>query len=105
MLVSSVGLLRMTGTPGNIAKSNENLKRISFGLLGVYSLITLLYTFNRDLVNGDIGLDAGYWGLYGMPLAEIEKKKNLKKGELLDKVGGKIRQTIKDIQGKHYQKI
>jgi hypothetical protein len=40
-----------------------------------------------------------------MPLAEIEKKKNLKKGELLDKVGGKIRQTIKDIQGKHYQKI
>lgn len=58
MLVSSVGLLRMTGTPGNIAKSNENLKRISFGLLGVYSLITLLYTFNRDLVNGDIGLDA-----------------------------------------------
>jgi DNA-damage-inducible protein D len=49
--------------------------------------------------------DAGYWGLYGMPLAEIEKKKNLKKGELLDKVGGKIRQTIKDIQGKHYQKI
>ena len=80
--------------------------------------------------------DAGYWGLYGMPLAEIEKNKKIKKGELLDRsgsaelaanlfritqteeklrndnvktqyqansvhnmVGGKIRQTIKDIQG------
>jgi len=80
--------------------------------------------------------DAGYWGLYGMPLSEIEKRKKIKKGELLDRsgsaelaanlfritqteeklrkdniktqyqansvhnmVGGKIRQTIKDIQG------
>ena len=80
--------------------------------------------------------DAGYKGLYGMPLAEIEKRKKLKKGELLDKsgstelaanlfrvtqtdeklkkdgiksehealrthnmVGGKIRQTIKNIGG------
>ena len=30
---------------------------------------------------------AGYKGLYGMSLAEIEKKKKLKKGELLDKAG------------------
>lgn len=80
--------------------------------------------------------DAGYKGLYGMPLAEIEKKKEIKKGELLDRagatelaanlfritqtdekikndnikgnynatqthfmVGGKVRQTIKDIGG------
>lgn len=80
--------------------------------------------------------DAGYKGLYGMPLAEIEKKKEVKKGELLDRsgttelaanlfritqtdekikndnikgnynatqthfmVGGKVRQTIKDIGG------
>lgn len=80
--------------------------------------------------------DEGYRGLYGMPLVEIEKRKNIKKGELLDRsgsaelaanlfritqteeklridnvktqyqansvhnmVGGKIRQTIKDIQG------
>jgi len=80
--------------------------------------------------------DAGYRGLYGMPLASIENKKNIKKGELLDRagttelaanlfritqtdekikkdgvrgddqaskmhfmVGGKIRQTIKDIGG------
>jgi DNA-damage-inducible protein D len=80
--------------------------------------------------------DAGYKGLYGMSLGEIEKKKEIKKGELLDRagapelaanlfritqtdekikndnikgnynatqthfmVGGKVRQTIKDIGG------
>jgi DNA-damage-inducible protein D len=80
--------------------------------------------------------DAGYRGLYGMPLSAIEKKKGIKKGELLDRagttelaanlfritqtdekikkdkiqgqteatqthfmVGGKVRQTIKDIGG------
>lgn len=80
--------------------------------------------------------DAGYRGLYGMPLDKIEAKKGIKKGELLDRagttelaanlfritqteekikkenikgndrasqthfmVGGKVRQTIKDIGG------
>lgn len=80
--------------------------------------------------------DAGYRGLYGMPLNEIENQKGIKKGELLDRagttelaanlfritqtdekirkdniqgdeqaskthfmVGGKVRQTIKDIGG------
>lgn len=31
--------------------------------------------------------DAGYRGLYAMPLAEVEKKKGIKKGELLDRAG------------------
>jgi len=31
--------------------------------------------------------DAGYRGLYGMPLNEIEIKKGIKKGELLDRAG------------------
>lgn len=80
--------------------------------------------------------DAGYRGLHGMPLNEIEIRKGIKKGELLDRsgttelaanlfritqtdekikkdnikgdepakrthfmVGGKVRQTIKDIGG------
>lgn len=80
--------------------------------------------------------DAGYRGLYGMPLSEIEIKKGIRKGQLLDRagttelaanlfritqtdakikkdkiqgddqaskthfmVGGKVRQTIKDIGG------
>lgn len=32
--------------------------------------------------------DAGYKGLYTMPLSEIEKKKGIKKGQLLDRAGG-----------------
>lgn len=80
--------------------------------------------------------DAGYKGLYGIPLADVEQRKRIKKGELLDRagatelaanlfritqtdeklkkddirgdrsasqvhfmVGGKVRQTIKDIGG------
>lgn len=80
--------------------------------------------------------DAGYRGLYGMPLSDVERRKGIKKGELLDRagstelaanlfrvtqteeklrkdevgdqetavrahfmVGGKVRQTIKDIGG------
>lgn len=31
--------------------------------------------------------DAGYKGLYGMPLAEIENRKGIKNGELLDRAG------------------
>ena len=30
--------------------------------------------------------DAGYKGLYGMPLSDVEQKKGIKKGELLDRV-------------------
>jgi len=80
--------------------------------------------------------DAGYRGLYGAPLADVERRKGVKKGELLDHagstelaanlfritqtdeklrkdgirgdasaqrthnmIGGKVRQTIKDIGG------
>lgn len=32
--------------------------------------------------------DAGYKGLYTMPLSEIETKKGIRKGELLDRAGG-----------------
>lgn len=31
--------------------------------------------------------DAGYKGLYGMSLPEIERYKDIKKGELLDRAG------------------
>jgi len=86
--------------------------------------------------------DAGYQGLYGMPLAAVENKKGIRKGELLDRagttelaanlfritqtdekikkdnikgddqasrthfmVGGKVRQTIKDIGGTTPEKL
>jgi DNA-damage-inducible protein D len=86
--------------------------------------------------------DAGYQGLYGMPLSDIEKNKGIKKGELLDRagsvelaanlfritqtdekikkdniqgeiaapnthfmIGGKVRQTIKEIGGTVPEKL
>lgn len=88
------------------------------------------------VINFGLFNDAGYKGLYGMPLSEIEQQKGIKKKELLDRagstelaanlfritqtdekikkdniygeetarrthsmVGGKVRQTIKDIGG------
>jgi len=86
--------------------------------------------------------DAGYQGLYGKPLLDVEKEKGIKRGELLDRagstelaanlfritqtdeklrkdkikgereasqthfmVGGKVRQTIKDIGGVTPEKL
>jgi DNA-damage-inducible protein D len=91
---------------------------------------------NAGVINFGSFNDAGYKGLYGMPLTKIENKKGIRKGELLDRagttelaanlfritqtdakikkdrvrgdrdasqthfmVGGKVRQTIKDIGG------
>lgn len=119
----------------------ENLSEVERRLLTREQVTTqnkiLFSTAKKSGVNnfGSFN-DAGYRGLYGIPLGEIEKRKKLKKGELLDRsgaaelaanlfritqteeklrndnvnsqyqansvhnmVGGKIRQTIKDIQG------
>src|SRR3990167_2080925 len=97
-----------------------------------------LFKTAKDAGVSKFGLfnDAGYQGLYGKPLSEVEKEKGIKRGELLDMagstelaanlfritqtdeklkndkikgdrdashthfmVGGKVRQTIKDIGG------
>ncbi len=97
-----------------------------------------LFKTAKDIGVSKFGLfnDAGYRGLYGMPLSAIEDRKGIKKGDLLDTagstelaanlfritqtdekltkgeargdieaskvhnmVGGKVRQTIKDIGG------
>jgi DNA-damage-inducible protein D len=106
---------------GEVTTENKKLFRTAKG-----AGVTKFGSFN----------DAGYKGLYGMPLASIENKKGIKRGELLDRagttelaanlfritqtdekikkdnirgdyqasqthfmVGGKVRQTIKDIGG------
>src|SRR3989344_4854287 len=106
---------------GEVSDSNKKLFKTAKG-----AGVTKFGVFN----------DAGYRGLYGMSLPEIEKEKAIKKGELLDRsgstelaanlfritqtdekikkdniqgeqaasrthfmVGGKVRQTIKDIGG------
>jgi len=101
-------------------------------------IITKLFRTAKRAGVSHFGLfnDAGYKGLYGMPLSDIERRKGIKKRELLDRagstelaanlfritqtdeklrkdnvqgehpatqvhfmVGGKVRQTIKEIGG------
>ena len=50
------GLWRMQASEAGIRKSNEEFKRGTLGLLGVLSLFLILYTFNRNLLLGDIRL-------------------------------------------------
>ncbi len=50
------GIWRMQASEAGIRKSNEEFKRGTLGLLGVLSLFLILYTFNRNLLLGDIRL-------------------------------------------------
>ena len=49
-------LWRMEASESGIRKSNEEFKRGTLGLLGVLSLFLILYTVNRDLLTGEVGL-------------------------------------------------
>ena len=51
------GLWRMQGTPASISKSNAEFKRGTLGLLGVLLLFLLLFTLNKDLLTGNVGLE------------------------------------------------
>jgi hypothetical protein len=51
------GLYRMEASEAGIRKSNEEFKRGSLGLLGVMSLFLILYTVNKGLLIGDVGLN------------------------------------------------
>jgi hypothetical protein len=50
------GIWRMQASERGQTKSNEELKRVTLGLLGVLSLFTILYTVNKGLLKGDIDL-------------------------------------------------
>lgn len=52
------GILRMEASESGINKSKEVFKKTTFGLLGVLSLWLILFTVNKDLLTGDVGLDA-----------------------------------------------
>jgi hypothetical protein len=51
------GLTRIQASEASIRKSNEIFKTVSLGLLGVFSLFLILFTVNKDLVTGDVGLE------------------------------------------------
>ncbi len=55
---AQAGLLRMEASESGIKKSNEVFKKTTLGLLGVFSLWLILSTVNKDLLTGNVGLDA-----------------------------------------------
>ncbi|MFA6608547.1 MAG: hypothetical protein WCT07_01400 [Candidatus Paceibacterota bacterium] len=52
------GIYRMQASEAGIRKSNEEFKRGTLGLLGVLGLFLILYTLNKSLLSGDVGLAA-----------------------------------------------
>jgi hypothetical protein len=53
-----VGIYRMEASEAGIHKSNEVFKRTTLGLLGVFSLFLIIFTINKGLLTGNVGLDA-----------------------------------------------
>ncbi len=51
------GILRMQASEPTIRKSNEIIKQVTLGLLGVFSLFLILFTVNKGLITGDVGLE------------------------------------------------
>jgi hypothetical protein len=50
------GIHRMEASQNSISKSNDIIKRVTLGLLGVFSLFLILFTVNKGMLRGDIGL-------------------------------------------------
>ena len=50
------GIFRMQASEAGIRKSNEEFTRGALGLLGVLGLFLLVFTVNKSLLLGDIGL-------------------------------------------------
>ena len=51
------GVYRIQASEAGIRKSNETIKRVTLGLLGVFGLFLVLYTVNRGFLESDINLD------------------------------------------------
>lgn len=73
----------LSATLASDLKRLQKRKEVSDKNKKLFSTAKLVGVFNFGKFN-----DAGYKGLYTMPLSEIELKKNIKKGELLDRAGG-----------------
>jgi hypothetical protein len=50
------GGYRMQASEANIRKSNEIAKKAVLGFLGVFGMFILLFTVNKGLITGDVGL-------------------------------------------------
>ncbi len=63
------GALRMQASEFSIRQSNQIIKQVTLGLLGVFSLFLLLFTVNKGLVSGDISLG----GLKSQPAIQTDQ--------------------------------
>lgn len=50
------GVWRMEASERGVRRSKEEIQRVTLGLIGVLSLFVILYTFNKGLLRGDVGL-------------------------------------------------
>jgi hypothetical protein len=50
------GFIRMQPSEAERRKSNEMIKRVVLGLLGVFSLPLIILTINKGMLSGDVGL-------------------------------------------------
>ena len=57
VIIGRGGIYSLQASEAGIRKRNEDWKRASLGLLGVFSLWLILYTLNKGLVMGDVGLE------------------------------------------------
>jgi len=86
------GLYRMEATKPGIQKSNEIFKRVTLGLLGVFSLWLILATVNKDLLSGDVGLRAlhinGSTGGSGLAQSGVGASAGTKTSTVTQNTGG-----------------
>ena len=50
------GLWRMEASERGLKKSNEIIKQVTLGLLGIFSLFLILFTINKGMLTGDVNL-------------------------------------------------
>ncbi len=56
VMYARAGVWRMEASERGVKRSNEEIKRTTLGLFGVLSLFAIIYTFNADLLTGNVGL-------------------------------------------------
>lgn len=52
------GIYRLEASENGVRKSNEAFKGATFGVLGVFLMFLIFFTFNRDILLSDVGLGA-----------------------------------------------
>ena len=52
------GIYRLEASENGVRRSNEAFKGATFGVLGVFLMFLIFFTFNRDILLSDVGLGA-----------------------------------------------